>query len=267
MRRFFTFIAVIITIIFLFAGHTYWKHKTTSVSVVKESGNSTTVTAKEKKDDEKAKEPVFDEKKLEKAANWPEKAQTAFEKAMLNEKAFKVALVGSEALGKDANGWSVQLQEALADAYGDALDVKIFQYEERSDGFINSGHDKEVAKFKPDVILFEPFTLNDNGNVEVEDSHQNIETFLSSIEKENNEAVVILQPPHPIHNATIYPWQVEELEKFAGNHNLTFLNHWPEWPDPENEELRSYLLEDQSAPNKKGHEVWFAFLKKYFIAE
>lgn len=267
MRRFITFIAVIITLIFLFAGHTYWKHKTTSINVVKESENGTTDTAKGKKETGNANETIFDEGKLEKAANWPENAQAAFEKAMLNEKALKVAIVGSEALGADANGWSVQLQEALADIYGDALDVKILQYGERSDEFIDSGHDQEVAKFKPDVILFEPFTLNDNGTVEIEDSHQNIETFLSSIEKENKEAVVILQPPHPIHNATIYPRQVDELERFAENQNLVFLNHWPEWPDPENEELRSYLLEDQSAPNEKGHEVWFTFLKKYFIAE
>ncbi|MBM7714973.1 hypothetical protein JOC94_001945 [Bacillus thermophilus] len=185
----------------------------------------------------------------------------------MNEQPFKLALVGSKALGEEANGWSIQLQKALADAYGETLDVKIFQYEEQSDQFITSGHGKEVAEFQPDIVLFEPFTLNDNGTVTLEDSHENIHTFISTVQKEKEEAVVILQPPHPIHNATFYPSEVEALEKFAKDNNLPFLNHWAKWPAVENEELRSYLLEDQSAPNDKGHEVWFTYLNEYFIAD
>lgn len=56
MRRFFTFIAVIISIIFLFAGHTYWKHKTTSINVEKTSvKDAASSTSKEKSKLEKAR--------------------------------------------------------------------------------------------------------------------------------------------------------------------------------------------------------------------
>lgn len=265
MRRLFTFTAVIISIIFLFAGHTYWKHKTTSLNVEKTSvKDAASSTSKGKK---QAGESKTDEEKLAKAANWPENAQAAFEKAMLNKQPLKLAIVGSKALGEEANGWSVQLQNVLADTYGDTLDVKIFQHEEQSDQFIASGHDKEVAKFQPDIVLFEPFTLNDNGSVKAEDSHENIRSFISAVQKEKEGAVVILQPPHPIHNATYYPLEVEALEKFAGDNNLPFLNHWAKWPAVDNEQLRSYLLEDQSAPNEKGHEIWFTYLQEYFIAD
>lgn len=264
MRKFITLMAVVATIIFLAAGHFYWKEKTSAhAPAMKESSKSGEVNAKKKADES----VEVDTDVLELTATWPDQARDSFERAVADGKVYKIAFVGSEALGENDGGWSVMLKDAIGEAYGDAVEVDIFEYAERSDEFISNGDHKEVAKFKPDFVLFEPFTLNDNGNLEVEENHENIKTFMSAVKKENDGAVFVLQPPYPIHGATFYPAQVEELEKFANEEGYVYLNHWSEWPDQEDEELRSYLKDKQSVPNEKGHEVWFNYLEDFFIAE
>ena len=97
------------------------------------------------------------------ATKWPGKAQTTFQQALEEERTYKVAIVGSPSLGKDTGGWSVLLSEALVDAYGeDNLEVSIFEYSLDSRQFLEGNHDEEVAGFKPDLVLLEPFRLKDN---------------------------------------------------------------------------------------------------------
>lgn len=260
MRKFVTLLVVLATFLFLGAAHFYWKEKTSASTPAPTIEKKETANVKEK-----TEKPIKVDSNdvLAAAANWPEEAQNDFKKAVEEGHPYKIAFVGSESVGKEDGGWSVMLQDALSKTYGDAIEVGIFEYAERSDEFINSGHAEEVAEFKPDFVLFEPFTLNDNGNVEVEDNHENIKTFISAVKG----AVVVLQPPHPIHGATFYPDQVGQLKDFANAEGLDYLDHWSAWPDQENEELRTYLKDKQSAPNEKGHEVWFEFLRDYFIAD
>ncbi|RST74177.1 hypothetical protein D4T97_010885 [Siminovitchia acidinfaciens] len=263
MRKFITILAVLATIIFIAAAHNYWKGKTSAIVPAAKVEEKPTNDV-----EEKAEKPVTtDADVLAIAANWPKEAQGTFNKSVTQGKPYKIAFVGSESIGKEDGGWSVMLEDALGNAYDDTVEVGIFEYAERSDEFINNGHAEEVAGFGPDFVLFEPFTLNDNGNVEVEDNHENIKTFISAVKKANEDAVVVLQPPHPIHNATFYPEQVGQLKDFANSEGLDYLDHWSVWPDQENEELRTYLQDKQGAPNEKGHEVWFNYLKDYFIAE
>ncbi|VEF49602.1 EPSX protein [Bacillus freudenreichii] len=263
MRKFITIIAVLATVIFLAAAHHYWKGKTSSVAPAAKVEEKPTDNIKEK-----AKKPVtVDADVLAAAANWPKEAQDTFKKAVAEGKPYKIAFVGSESIGKKDGGWSVMLEDALGDAYGDTVEVSIFEYAERSDEFTTNGHAEEVAEFEPDFVLFEPFTLNDNGNVEVEDNHENIKTFISAVKEANKNAIVVLQPPHPIHGAMFYPEQVGQLKDFANAEGIEYLDHWSVWPDQSNEELRAYLQDKQSAPNEKGHEVWYEYLRDYFIAD
>lgn len=261
MRRFVTVMAVLATVIFLFAAHTYWKGKTSAGTKAPAVTEEAVKNVMEKEENVESKSANQDLLTL--ADNWPDQAKEGLEKAMEEGRAYKVAVVGSGSLGEENGGWSVMLRDALGEAFGDHVEVGIFEYDERSDEFISNSRHNEVAEFEPDFVLFEPFTLMDNGNVEVEDNHENIQTFVDAV----GEAVVVLQPPHPIHDATFYPAQVNDLKTFAEDADLVYLDHWPEWPDVEDEELRSYLQEDQGAPNEKGHELWFEYLKGYFIAE
>lgn len=264
MRKFITIVAVLATGIFIIAGQFYWEKKTSNHAPTVANAEKTGTVDRQKSDEKKSTENLD---LLSAAINWPEQAQDTFEELILNGRPYKLALVGSESLGAENDGWSVMLEDALANVYGDSVEVGIFEYAEDSNQFISEGHDNEVGKFKPDFVLFEPFTLKDNQSLVSHSSHENIITFISTVRKENERAVFVLQPPHPIYNAKYYPAQVGQLKEFAEKEGLTYLDHWSQWPDGDDEKLRTYLQVDQGAPNEKGHEVWFDYLKKYFIAE
>ena len=118
---------------------------------------------------------------------------------------------------------------------------------------------------KPDVLILEALTLADNGNVEVEDNHDNISTIIQELQSINEDLYVILMPTHPIPNATIYPKQVDALKEYAAENDYTYIDHWEAWPDYTNEaELMEYLNEDKSAPNEKGIEIWSKEVLKLF---
>lgn len=266
MRTALTYLAVIACGIFLVSGYVYWKDKTNS-SVETTEKQVPVVSDTEKKNNKEEKKEPADPALLSLTENWPKQAQETFAKALEDGRSYKLAIVGSAALGQEDNGWSELLKEELVHTYGeDNLEVTIFEYPVRSDQFIAEGYDEEVAKFKPDLVLFEPFALNDNGNIETEDNHDNIMSFISTVEKENEDAVIILQPPHPV-VSTIYPGQIEELKEFAEEQDLVYLDHWSVWPDTDDDELYDFVLDPASAPNEKGHQLWFEYLKEYFIAE
>ncbi|RLQ94797.1 SGNH/GDSL hydrolase family protein [Falsibacillus albus] len=199
------------------------------------------------------------------AKNWSLKAQEALKSKMKSNQPFLMGIVGSQSLGKDVNGWSVQLKTKMEQAFGsDVLQVKIFEYDSiRSSKFIKYSDYQEVADFKPDMVLFEPFTLNDNGYVPVESEEKNFEKFQAAL----GDAVMILQPPHPIYQSTYYPRQVAAIKKFAESKSITYLDHWTAWPDPATAAVKEDLTPSQSAPNEKGHKLWAEYLEKYFIAE
>jgi len=73
---------------------------------------------------------------------------------------------------------------------------------------------------------------------------------------------VILQPSNPLANGIYYPDQVKQLQEFAKSNDIPYIDHWSAWTDPV-----SQYLDENSNPNDKGMEIWFDYLKKYFIAE
>ena len=117
-----------------------------------------------------------------------------------------------------------------------------------------------------DVVLFEPFTLNNNGLVTIEDEHVHINAFREQLATHVEDAVVVLHPPQPVHRATYYPTQVSSLASFAATENIPYIDHWADWPDTESDELPQFLTEE-GAPNSEGAEIWANALISYFIAK
>ena len=60
---------------------------------------------------------------------------------------------------------------------------------------------------------------------------------------------------------------MEELQQFAEDNDIPYLNHWEAWPDQDSEEIKEYITEDSSQPSVKGHEVWAEYMIDYFIAK
>lgn len=265
MKKFSLFLLAILTITFLILGNMYWQERT-NISV--EGPADTKVDHIEmvstKAETEKDSEPAYDEL----TNNWPENAQEQFLKAVKADESYKVAIVGSPALGADSGGWSDQLKVELTQTYGEHIDVKLFQTDETSTEFMYSDTSKEVTAYKPDLVLWEPFTLKDNTiGVSPEDTAYSVNGFLSDLQDANENVTLILQPGPPLFGAVYYPKQVDELKAFAEESSLTYLDHWTAWPAGDDEALEEYLAESREVPSEKGHEVWNGYLKDYFISQ
>ncbi|MCC5803200.1 SGNH/GDSL hydrolase family protein [Rossellomorea vietnamensis] len=258
MKTFSLFILAIGCAAVLFYGNMTWQEKTSSSSPPHPAKVEETGT-------EPDGEETADDKAL--IAHWPEKAQDTFLQDLKAKKPYKLALVGSTALGEEENGWSRQVKEELESTYGASLDVTIYEYDSTSIEFVNGEQAEEVLTDNPDLVLLEPFSLSDNSNlVGSKNNHESIQIFNRRLTEQNEDAVLILQPTHPIAGATYYPEQIEELQAFAEEQNIPYLDHWTAWPE-DDETLADYVTENQEAPNEKGHVVWADYLLDYFIAE
>jgi hypothetical protein len=262
MKRFLLTLFTIGGIAFLILGYIYWQDRTSIYSANKEVSAADVEAPSE----EKEKEETFKKKERLFYANWPESAQEDYESAKENEETYKIAIVGSTALGKDADGWSDQLQTALLESGSKTLEVEIFQYDTNSIDFIYSTNSEEVPAYAPDMVLLEPFSLNDNTQgVLIQDNHDSIEIFLGTLREANEDVVLLLQPTYPLYNATYYPGQIDELKAFAEEKGYTYLNHWEAWP--EDETLDELNGDSDNAPSEEGHNLWADYLIEYFIAE
>jgi hypothetical protein len=271
MRTILAIIAIFICAAIIITGNNYW-HKKTKVNayhdVVKDVSRSPVKRPIESPT--KSVSASTEESTIEKlTAKWPVEAQNTFKEKRANHEKFKIAFVGSQDLGVTSNGWSIKLKNEMLARFGDdILDVQIFEYDDiTSLHFYQEKKFKEVGNSKADLVLLEPFILNDNGKVSLSDNHDIILKTIAYAQTQNSQTSFILQPSHPIYKATIYPEQVKKLKEFAKEQHIMYLDHWQVWPESSDESIKKYLLDDQSAPNDKGSILWADFLADQLISQ
>lgn len=103
-------------------------------------------------------------------------------------------------------GYAKLLENALLENYGDSIKVNIQGFDSTSLEFLENTPVDFNAGY--DVILFEPFTLKNNGEVSIEDEHAHIEEFSAKLKENVEDAMIILNPANPIYSATYYPSQI-----------------------------------------------------------
>ncbi|WP_209121591.1 SGNH/GDSL hydrolase family protein [Alkalihalobacillus sp. BA299] len=196
-----------------------------------------------------------------------EKLVTAIE----NNESLRVALFGSAAMtaGESATpSWVDLVVEELNHTYGEELvDIQIFEVGDLTTHQVIKArlHD-EVASFQPDILVFEPLILNDNGNlVRMNETLPNITTILNDIEAASPEVLVVLQPPNPIYQPRYYLQQVMELKDYAEENDYMYVDHWKAWPDIMDEEIQNYI--DSLSPNQQGHELWASVWIEFFTGK
>ncbi|MFB5282752.1 SGNH/GDSL hydrolase family protein [Peribacillus sp. Hz7] len=153
----------------------------------------------------------------------------------------------------------------MEDTYGDTVQMSEQTYDLTSTEFVNQEKQKELIEAKADLILFEPLTLKDNGQVAIDDSHAHISTIIQDVTDANEQTTFVIQPPHPLYNATYYPLQVEALKQYATDNNILYLDHWNSWSDQTSDETKALLTEDNELPNKDGYKLWRTYLEDFFI--
>ena len=199
--------------------------------------------------------------------NWPTESVNTFQENLDAGESFHIAFLGSNALGEGEDSWPEIVKTSLNEAFSQSLTVSTFSYDLTSLEFVREDKVTEVIEEQPDLVLFEPFILKDNGLVTIDDSLENASSTIAKIKESLPETSVLIQPSHPLYQATYYPVQVEALEQYAEDNDIPYLNHWEAWPDQDSEEIKDYLSEDASEPSAKGHQVWAEYLIDYFIAK
>jgi hypothetical protein len=203
------------------------------------------------------------------AANLPLEAQKKVKNAIHKHQPVRLVIAGSKAISSSEKSWPALLKNELESIYGKRVfEVVVKEYGEMTTKkALDENLDKEIIDAKPDILLWEPFILNNNGVVAIDETLTDIETMIESITSALPDVTIILQPPNPIYNAKYYPLQVKAFKTFANEKGYIYLDHWKAWPDYKSEELNDVVNENTDLPNEQGHQLWADFLIDYFIAK
>ncbi|USK43978.1 SGNH/GDSL hydrolase family protein [Cytobacillus oceanisediminis] len=266
MKKFFILVLAISCGMVLYWGNSHWKERTvlSTEATARQETNKPAAPAEEQQVTDKR----IDIDKFQKiSVNWPADAKRRFEQTLLEGIPYKILLAGSSALGSNENGWAFAAKKELEETFGKgAIEVDIQVFDGTSMEFSNKDKVSEMIAAEADLIVLEPFTLQDNSFVRIEDSHAHITNWISAVKEKNPDTVFILQPPNPIYDANYYLVQIEELEKFAETNDIPYLNHWTAWPSTNSEELIPYLDAENEIPNEKGHELWSEYVTDFFVS-
>lgn len=264
LRKIGALLIVIVCVVVLVFSYITWKDKLASASE-KPVDSSPSIVEKEKKEEVKdSSKEIISAKELEPLiANMDESVQEVFLNRQETGEKVQLLVVGSEAMESGKPGYVERLRETLEETYQGFIEVETVSFDGTSTEFLDEDIDLSAGF---DIALMEPFTLNNNGLVEIEVEHEDVQTFDSRLKSEVSDAVLMLQPPQPIYGAGFYLTQVDALEEFATANEFVYINHWSAWPDTTDPALQDYLTEEMN-PNNNGTTTWANELTSYFIAE
>ncbi|QNG60221.1 SGNH/GDSL hydrolase family protein [Bacillus sp. PAMC26568] len=262
MKKVWVILTCMICVIIIMAGNLHWQIKTGSKGA--QQVLKLVDSSKEQTESEDA--PIKEEPNASK--NLPKELAAKIKAAQEGGEPVKFVMYGSETTSSEPNAWPILLQNKLNEAYGEQVFeiVILSEIDKTSREVINEGLYKKIIEQNPDLVLLEPFLLKDNGEIGILNTLLNVETMVADIKKQNPEATIMLQPPHPLFGAKFYPKEVDEFKKFAEEKEYLYLDHWINWPKGDDEKLNDYLTEDKK-PNDQGNKAWAEYLIGYFVAE
>ena len=271
MKKILVIAAIILSIGAVVAGKIHWDKKIEAKSTLLKANNELKTENVSNDNESKDKETSTDEISYEEiepyTKNLPEEIVNKIEKAIQTEQPIHLVMIGSASTPVSPNGWPTLLKQELENTYGNAIfTITIKEYADHtSKDFVDKGLGKEVIALNPDVVLFEPFILADNGKVRLNERLANIESILDALFAELPELTVLLQPANPLLKATYYPNEVNKLKEFAEEKGYIYLDHWTAWPDHQTDEISPYIA--NNLPTEKGHKTWSEYLINYFISK
>ncbi|WML41552.1 SGNH/GDSL hydrolase family protein [Neobacillus sp. OS1-2] len=264
MKNFLTILLGLACAAVLIFGHSYWNNRIEAAP----QKTSSTLDNQAKTTTQTAENDTPNEEIMAYTSNWPTKAVDRFKQALKEKRHFKVLFVGSPAIGSEEAGMYPTVKEKLIETFGDKnIQVDLKTYNSTTTQFVTQNKQKEIAADKADLIILEPFILENNGVVLIDKTLNDITKIIDEVQVKNPNAAFILQPSYPLYQAKIYPNQVAELKKWAEQNKIAYLDHWTAWPDANTEAIKDYLNSDQSAPNENGSKVWSDYILQYFISK
>lgn len=200
-------------------------------------------------------------------ANMPESVAQLVTSRFESEQPIRLLIAGSQAIAQGGEGGAAGLIAAyLDDVYGSFIETDIVSVPGTSKEFIATMEDAVSWNDGYDVMLFEPFTLNNNGKVIIEDEHRHILTVQEKLRSYKDDAELLVMPSQPIYRPNFYGTQIRSLGKFTESRGIPYIDHWDEWPDTTSDSINDYL-EDDSAPNDIGATAWATAVQRFFGAD
>ncbi|AJD92267.1 hypothetical protein JMA_29500 [Jeotgalibacillus malaysiensis] len=254
--------SIVLTAVFLFLGYQAWQDKLADALKIQPG-----VVASEDEEAEPASEEVTEQTAEDTAsfpyANLPENAQSIIDEHAVSGEPVQVVFAATESAVIGEPNWTTLLESALSENYaGVTFNVETFSYNETSEYWADNLAAEE--RFSgADLILFEAPTIYDNGLWSQEDQLFFLEQMLSTFSSEFSNAVVFMQPSHPIANASIYTEQVSAVKEVIEASSVTYLDHWGQWPA--GEELNALMTEDND-PTEEGRVLWGEELVDIFVS-
>jgi len=236
--------------------------------------HSTEIVKEEQSDDQEPNE----EEKVEEQLNFKvltgliqnldESSQQVILNRFEQQENVQLLILGSEALDMGEPGYAEILQNNIQSSYGDFMEVDVIPFDGSITEFQEQIENVDVDWQKGyDLVLFEPFTVNNNGVVIVEDAFETILSVNEFIQTEVSDAQLILHPSYPIYNSVYYPVEVNALKEYSLATGIPYIDHWKEWPEITDEQLQTYFNEDRTTVNSKGANLWANTLSSYFISK
>jgi hypothetical protein len=257
MKKALIFLLVLLCVGVIVFGNLHWQSMTLgSTSMEEETGETKSETTNK---EEKNYPSLEIENYLPFAASWPEDARTVYKEKIEAGEKFSIVLIGSDEMETVEEGWNDLVTNALKVAYSETITVESLSYNMNTLDFVREERFNEVTELYPDLVVFEPFVFKDNGTVIIEDSIQNIGTITEEV-----NAPFVITPPQPVYQPALYATQIEELKRYTDESGIPYIDHWSNWPDVEDEEIKTYL-DEVSSPNEQGHELWAQGVIDYLI--
>lgn len=176
----------------------------------------------------------------------------------------QMLVIGSEAMTTVGEMFA----KAIREDYADFIETDVATFDMTSARFVEEGLESEAIDWAKgyDIVLYEPFTWKNNGNVVIEQEHQHLLAVMELAKSHVADASFIVTPPQPIYKAGYYLTQIRALERLTTTHDIPYIEHWANWPDTQSAELLDYLDEDLN-PSAAGVEAWSNALIRTFTGE
>ncbi len=257
MKKIIVLVTLIVCGAVIILGNLHWNQK---LSAQGESIAKKAVPVEAIKEEKQVKPDV-----LTYATNLPEDVQEKIKIAVDSNEPVEFVIFGTS----DVEGtWIEPFKKEITTTYGE----NVFEITAISTGdnstreLVNEEIYEEVNELEPDVLLFEAPMLKDNGNVGINNTLVNLEEIVDAWQEANEDMILLIQPSQPLYDPLYYHSEVKQLQEFAKKEDLIYLNHWENWPDLDDVEMKDYLTKDKKV-NEKGYEVWAEYLIKYFVAK
>ncbi|WP_338788258.1 hypothetical protein [Metabacillus sp. FJAT-53654] len=255
MKKLLVFLTLILCVAVIIFGNLHWNNK------ISAQGEKVTSTSKSVPLQEEPEIEIDVEKY---SSNLPKNLQDKVSNATSTGKQLKLVIFGTS----DAKGaWSEQFSKELKTTYGEnVFEVTILSTGDKTTRDVIKDQSYEgINELNPDILLFEPSMLKDNGHIGIENTLDNIQKMVDSWLEANKDMTLMIQPPNPLYAATYYPIEVSQLMAYAEENEMIYLNHWENWPDLDDVEMKDYLTDSKA--NESGNKVWAEYLLNYFVAK